>query len=174
MAELRGILGVPKGKLTTWSNLRLRAIEPAVREVNQLSLYMVEVNPVKTGRSVTHVELKWWKKDQTGQGAVARELNSSKVGRKTRLEERDAAQGLAQEITQGCAQEVKPRPAWLDRQGEALAAETYQTAKLRHPGYDVYAVESEWRSWAAGKSPARDPDKAFLAFFQKFAAVNPL
>lgn len=60
---LRGVLGVPKGKLTSWSNLRMRAIEPAVAEVSALSDYMVEIKPIKTGRSVTHVELKWWRKD---------------------------------------------------------------------------------------------------------------
>ena len=55
---LRGVLGVPKNKLTSWSNLRLRAIDPAVAEVCALSDYMVEVKPIKTGRSVTHVELR--------------------------------------------------------------------------------------------------------------------
>lgn len=164
LAELRGILGVPKGKLTTWSNLRLRAIEPAVREVNQLSLYMVEVNPIKTGRSVTHVELRWWKKDGAGQGAAERELQFSKVGRKAR------AGGKVDPVVT----ELKPRPAWLDRQGAPLEPETYRTARMRHPGYDIYAVEAEWRSWASGKSPARDPDRAFLAFFKKFAEANPL
>ncbi|MEM6593740.1 MAG: replication initiation protein [Pseudomonadota bacterium] len=169
LAELRGILGVPKGKLTTWSNLRLRAIDPAVREVNQLSLYMVEVTPIKTGRSVTHVELKWWKKDGAGQGAAERELKYSKVGRRARGEGRVEPVAPAES-----APEVKPRPAWLDRHGASLLSETYQTAKLRHPGYDIYAVEAEWRSWAAKKGPARDPDKAFLAFFRTFAAANPL
>ncbi|MEM6409329.1 MAG: replication initiation protein, partial [Pseudomonadota bacterium] len=169
LAELRGILGVPKGKLTTWSNLRLRAIDPAVREVNQLSLYMVEVTPIKTGRSVTHVELKWWKKDGAGQGAAERELKYSKVGRRARGEGRVEPVARAES-----APDVKPRPAWLDRHGASLLSETYQTAKLRHPGYDIYAVEAEWRSWAAKKGPARDPDKAFLAFFRTFAAANPL
>jgi hypothetical protein len=53
---LRGVLGVPKGKLTSWSNLNLRAIQPAVKEVNALSDYMVEIAPIKTGRRVTHAE----------------------------------------------------------------------------------------------------------------------
>jgi len=52
-------MGVPKGKLTPWSNLRLRAIDPAIKEVNLLSDYVVELMPIKTGRSVTHVELRW-------------------------------------------------------------------------------------------------------------------
>lgn len=70
--------------------------------------------------------------------------------------------------------EVKPRSAWLDRQGTALLPETYQTAKLRFPGFDIYAVEAEWRSWSAGKVAPRDPDRAYLAFFRKFVEANPL
>ena len=170
LAEMRGILGVPKGKLTTWSNLRLRAIEPAVREVNQLSQYVVEVNPIKTGRSVTHVELRWWKKDGAEQGAAERELQFSKVGRRAR------GNGTAEPAAEDNVATIplKPRPARMESFGAALEAETYQTAKLRHPGFDVYAVEAEWRSWANAKPPARDPDRAFLAFFRKFAEANPL
>ena len=167
--DLRGILGVPKGRLTTWSNLRLRAIDPAVKEVNQLSDYLVEVLPIKTGRSVTHVELRWWKKDSSGQGEVERELSFSKVGRKVR--------GTDQEETVQVAANAGPgpaRPAWLDRQGPALAPATYETARLRHPGYDVYGIEAEWRRWARGKPVARDPDRAFLAFCRKYAEANPL
>lgn len=173
LSELRGILGVPKGKLTTWSNLRLRAIEPAVKEVSQLSDYLVEVVPVKTGRSVTHVELRWWKKDGAGQKAAERELQFSKVGRKSR------GAGQTEAIVPDAASratlpEGKPRPAWLDRHGPPLEEATYSTARLRHPGFDVYAIEAEWRSWAKGKAPANDPDRAFLAFMRKFAEANPL
>ena len=49
LADIRGILGVPKGKLTSWSNMKLRAIDPALKEVNALSDYVVEIDPIKTG-----------------------------------------------------------------------------------------------------------------------------
>lgn len=161
--DLRGVLGVAKGKLTSWSNLKLRAIDPAVTEVNALSDYVVSVEPIKTGRRVTHVELRWWKKDAGGTAEAERELGASKVGRRARME------GRAEPVVP-----LKPRPDWLDRRGPALRTETYETAKLRHPGYDVYFVEGEWRAWSAGKAPARDPDKAYLAFFRSFAEKNPL
>lgn len=156
LEDLRGVLGVPKGKLTSWSNLKLRAIDPAVEEVSALSDYIVEVSPVKTGRRVTHVDLRWWRKDAGSEAEAARELQFSKVGRKERTAERSA------------------RPAWLEARGAALRSETYETAKLRHPGYDIYFVEGEWRAWAAGKPPARDADKAYLAFFKTFAENNPI
>lgn len=163
LESLRGILGVPKGKLTSWSNLNLRAIKPAVAEVNALSDYIVQIEPVKTGRRVTHVELRWWRKDRDGVDAAEREVTFSKVGRKTRV---------AGEAEPTVA--LKARPAWLDGQGEALRTETYETARLRHPGYDIYFVESEWRGWSSGKEPAQDPDRAYLAFFRKYAESNPL
>lgn len=158
--DLRGVLGVPKDKLTSWSNLKLRAIDPAVAEVNALADYMVEIAPIKTGRRVTHVELRWWRKDGAGTNKTERELTFSKVGRRARM--------------QGNTEELKPRPAWLDGMGEALRTETYETARLRHPGYDIYHVEREWRSWAQSKDKPRDPDRAFLAFFRRFAENNPL
>lgn len=158
--DLRAILGVPKGKLTSWSNLKLRAIDPAVSEVAMLSDFMVEVTPHKTGRRVTHIELRWWRKDGSETEKVARELSYSKVGRKARA--------------QGTVEAVKPRPAWLDKQGASLRAETYETARLRHPGYDIYHVEGEWRRWAADKEQPRDADRAYLAFFRRFAEANPI
>jgi len=165
--ELRGILGVPDGKLSTWSNLKNRAIDPSVSEVNELSDYIVEMSPIKTGRSVTHVEMKWWPKDSNSKSITERELSFSKVGRKERAKER-AGQG------ENFGVSLKPRPAWLERMGTSLRTDTYETARLRYNGYDIYNVESEWRAWSKGKEPAKDPDRAFLAFFKKFAEANPL
>ncbi|MGR3491457.1 MAG: replication initiation protein [Shimia sp.] len=160
--QLRSVLGVPDGKLTTWSNLNLRALAPAVAEVNQLSDFQVEIKPVKTGRRVTHVELKWWRKDGQGTREAARELGAAKVGRKERRAE-------AQATTP-----PPPRPAAMERTGAPLQTETYQTARLRHPGYDIYYVEKQWRLWAAQKEAPRDPDRAYLAFFATFAKNNPI
>lgn len=164
----RGVLGVPKGKLGSWSNLKLRAIDPAVAEVNALSDFMVEIEPIKTGRAVTHLELRWWRKDGDATGAADRALQFSRVGRRVR------AEGKTEAVVPGPAATLKPRPAWLDARGTALRTETYETARMRHPGYDIYFVEGEWRAWAADKPLAHDPDKAFLAFFRKFAETNPL
>ncbi|WP_128255526.1 replication initiation protein [Falsirhodobacter deserti] len=161
LEALRGVLGVPKGKLSSWSNLKLRAIDPAVAEVNALSDFMVAIDPIKTGRSVTHVELRWWRKDDDAAGAADKALQYSKVSRKPPPEQKPVPQGRA-------------RPAWLAAKGQALRTETYETARLRHAGYDIYFVEGEWRSWAVGKPEVKDPDKAFLAFFRKYAEANPL
>lgn len=168
LEALRGIMGVPKGKLTSWSNLKLRAIDPAVAEVNALSDFMVEIVAIKTGRAVTHVELRWWRKDGDASGAADRALQFSKIGRRVR------ADGKTEQVSVPPSPDLRPRPAWLQSRGTPLQTSTYETARLRHPGYDIYFVEGEWRSWAAGKDPAKDPDKAFLAFFRSYAENNPL
>lgn len=159
--QLRGVLGVPKGKLGSWSNLRLRAIDPAVAEVSALSDYMVDVAPIKTGRSVTHVELRWWRKDGEAATKAGRALQFASPGRMAR------AEGRSKEL-------ARPRPAWLDRLGSSLRTETYETARLRFPGFDIYQIEGEWREWAAAKPAADDPDRAFLAFFRRYAESNPI
>lgn len=172
LEALRGVLGVPKGKLTSWSNLKLRALDPSVAEVNDLSDFMVAFEPVRSGRSVSHVDLKWWRKDEEATGAAGRALQLSKVGRRVK------AAGQAEQVTPSVpaskAPDLRPRPAWLQGRGAALRTETYETARLRHAGYDIYFVEGEWRAWAAEKPPADDPDRAFLAFFRKYAQANPI
>ena len=177
--EIRGVLGVPQGKLTIWSNLYNRAIKRAVDEVNQLSDHLVEVEPVKTGRRVTYLRLKWWKQDSGGIYDVAHELSGSKVGRLARLEGRvetvvDLPKGTAG-AGEGASRPVLSAPP-RSQAGDpfALRSETYETARLRHRGYDIYYVERAWRNWAKDKEPPRDPDRAFLAFFRTYATHNPL
>ena len=169
LAALRAVLGVPKGKLTTWSNLHNRAIAKAVQEVNELSDYIVQVEPLKTGRRVTGVRLRWWRKDADGLQAAARELERPKVGRTARL--------------QGRVERVAPPPGALPPRTRpqppptgpgTLRSETYETARLRHPGYDIYFVEQEWRAWAMDREAPRDADQAYLAFFRRYAEDNPL
>ncbi len=147
LAELRGILGVPRGKLTSWSNLKLRAIVPAVAEVNQLSDYVVEVAPIKTGRSVTHVELRWRKKDGRGPrngscrspGSVASSAGCRRAGRRRAA---DAARlcpmpairlppgpirSPARRGSTGAARRCRPAPT--RRHGCAIRATTSTTSR---------------------------------------------
>jgi len=52
-----------------------------------------------------------------------------------------------------------------------LATETYEKAKKVAPGWDVYALEHDWRAWLVDKEAPRNPDAAFIGFckqrFQK-------
>ena len=82
--ELRARLGVPVGKLERWDNLRARALDPAIAEVNQLAGFTVRYEPIKQGRAVSAVRLHWAKKPDPALKATKRELDGSKVGRKSR------------------------------------------------------------------------------------------
>lgn len=52
-----------------------------------------------------------------------------------------------------------------------LSTETYEKAKKVAPGWDVYALEQDWREWIADKEAPKNPDAAFIGFckqrFQK-------
>ena len=49
-----------------------------------------------------------------------------------------------------------------------LKPETYQRAQAVAPGWDVYALEQQWREWIAKKKePPKRPDIAFIGFCRK-------
>lgn len=48
-----------------------------------------------------------------------------------------------------------------------LDSETYHAARSVAPGWDVYALERQWREWIS--EPPRSPDAAFLGFCRKWA-----
>ena len=85
LEAFRELLGVPPDKLATFSNLKLRAITPAVDEINALSSFGCQIEPLKTGRKVTHVRVHWWRKDIDGLKEAYAELQRPKVGRKARM-----------------------------------------------------------------------------------------
>jgi plasmid replication initiation protein len=50
-----------------------------------------------------------------------------------------------------------------------LKTATFEKARGVAPGWDIYALESEWRDWASSKAPPKRPDAAFIAFCRKKA-----
>lgn len=49
-----------------------------------------------------------------------------------------------------------------------LKPETYEKAKRAAPGWDIHALEQQWREWIAKKKePPQRPDTAFIAFCRK-------
>ena len=84
--DLREILGVEDGKLKTYFNLRTKAIEPAVEEVNAITPYQVTILPQKKGKKVTGFMMGWSVKDVVGMKEAYLELNRPKLGRSSRLD----------------------------------------------------------------------------------------
>lgn len=87
--EFRSLLGVPAGKIPLYRNLKQRVLDPAVVEVNGLSDFNVEVEPIRIGGmqrgKLTGFRLAWSKKPTEEWRAVADELLRSKVGRSARI-----------------------------------------------------------------------------------------
>ncbi len=66
---------------------------------------------------------------------------------------------------------VRPRRAEAAASAGApvLRPETLETARARAPGWDVHALEAEWRAWwhATGRPRLRAPDRAFLGWLAR-------
>jgi nucleoside diphosphate kinase len=78
--DLRNFMGVPPGKLKPWINFKNFAITPAVREVSDLSDFVVSVEPLKgKGKQFSRIRLSWERKPLPDLAKVERELSFSKV-----------------------------------------------------------------------------------------------
>jgi hypothetical protein len=90
--DLRGLLGVPDGKLERIPNLLQKVIQPAVLEVNGLAGFGVAIEPIRTGGQlrglVTGFRVSWWQKDDSELKAAYDELNRTKLGRLARLQKK--------------------------------------------------------------------------------------
>lgn len=83
--EIRNLLGVDPKKLKRFANLNAWALGPAVQEVNALADYGVELLPLKRGKAVHAIKLKWWKKTSKERIEALQELQKTKLGRKARI-----------------------------------------------------------------------------------------
>jgi len=89
ISELRELLGVEDGKLMIYKNLKVRAIQPALTEVNAITPYQVSIVPQKKGRKVVSFIMGWNLKDEPGMQEAYREMQRPRVGRKSRIEGQD-------------------------------------------------------------------------------------
>lgn len=85
LGKFRELLGVEAGKLKRYDLFNRKAIRPAVQQVNALAEFHVDVEPLKTGRAVTDIRLKWYKKEGDELRAAYEELRRHSAGRKARI-----------------------------------------------------------------------------------------
>ena len=85
----RHLLGVTDGQYGLFKSLNQRVIEPAVREINGLSDFWVEIEPIRhSGRQrgpIREYRLTWRRKDKEEWHDVLKELLQPKIGRTARL-----------------------------------------------------------------------------------------
>ena len=82
--DLRAMLGVPAGKLVTWQSVKLRALDPAIAEINHLAGFHAAYEPIKRGRRVVGVRLTWGLKAPVDLVKAQKELDRPRVGRTAR------------------------------------------------------------------------------------------
>lgn len=168
LAELRGFLGVPKDKLTSWINLKNKAIAPAIDEVSRLSEYRIwfTAEDLKKDRAkIVGLTLQWERKSEAELAELASTHGYGQVGR-----------ALAAAESAEIPAPARSPAATVANIRLAIRTDTREKAKKLLPGYDIYFVEQEWKDWvaSAGKEAPRSPDGAFIAFCKQYADKHPL
>jgi hypothetical protein len=142
LSQLRQWLKVPDGKMEKWYDIKRFAIEPALKQINdnpQTAGFSVKMEKIKEGRAVDRVRFIITK--------TAERLNSE-----------DAFQ--SKEITQPPLRLFSPSHI-------PLPTSAYEQAKKVSRGWDVYALEQEWREWLVTKEKPDYSAASFVAFCKK-------
>jgi len=144
--ELRGMLGVPEGKLARFADLNRDALKPAVAEVNQLARFTIKATPIKDGRHVDAVRISWEVKPDIE--PVKEELRRPKVGRKARREGR-----------------VETPVEHFPASGSISYDEPWKTIARQHGnGKDINLIANDFRRWCKSKSIRLDGVKIAKQF----------
>jgi Initiator Replication protein len=89
LADFREILGIEPGKLEKFKSLKQWVLEPVLREINGLSDFNVEIEPIRQGSlqrgKLVGFRLRWGRKTRAEWRKVLDELIRPKVGRMARL-----------------------------------------------------------------------------------------
>lgn len=88
LEDFRHVLGVTEGKYKQFGQLNQQVLKPVIAELNALAPFNVTVQPIKTGKSVSHIRLSWWEKSIEERKAAFTEISRSKVGRRARIQDK--------------------------------------------------------------------------------------
>jgi hypothetical protein len=83
--ELRRLLGIEDDKYSSFGDLNIHVLKPAVREINMFAPFNISITPIKDGRWYTSVRVGWWRKTSDEVKAAFKEAQQPKVGRKARI-----------------------------------------------------------------------------------------
>jgi len=143
LPQLRQWLKVPEGKLEKWFDLKRRAIDPALKQINdnpEAAGFTVAMEEIKESRAVDRVRFIVAKSD-------------------ARLTEEKT---YHPEPTKRTLSAVPPSSS-----GEyyiQLPTTAFEQAKKVAPGWDIYELERQWREWMKGKPIPKNPAGAFVNF----------
>ena len=158
--QLRSLLGIGGGKITRFSTLNQRVLQPAIAEINQLSRFTLKATLCKTGRTVTSVEISWEPKPDTTK--IKRELDASKMGRKTRRNGNDEIIVLPFPTSGGLSATAK-----IDQHWRGLFESNINRIQGNHLP-DSKMVCDTFRKVRGDKLGASDTERYFVNFCKKW------
>jgi hypothetical protein len=141
LPQLRQWLKVPEGKLNRWVDIKRRAIEPALKQIND--------NPEAAGFTVTMEEIK-----------------ESRAVERVRFIVTKTEARLTEEKTYHPTPEKPALPAAPSASSGAYVLPTtaYEQARKVAPNWDIYELERQWLVWMKGKPTPKNPSGAFVNF----------
>jgi hypothetical protein len=142
LSQLREWLKIPDGKLGRWVDVKRRAVEPALQQIND--------NPVAAGFSVNMEEIKDGR-------AVAR----------VRFIVTKTAERLDNEEELKPKEYIpppEPLPRLIPPSKIPLPTTAFEQARKVAPGYDPYALEQQWREWLGTKENPDYSAGSYVAF----------
>jgi hypothetical protein len=142
LSQLRQWLKIPDGKMPRWVDVKRFALEPALKQINEnpkAAGFTVAMEEIKDGRAVARVRFFVTKSSE-------------------RMTDEEALQ-----ITK--APDLPRAGGVVD--GPFLSTSAFEQGKKAAPGWDIYALEQEWRMWLATKENADYSAGSFVAFCKK-------
>lgn len=143
LPQFRQWLKIPEGKLEKWFDIKRRAIEPSLKQIND--------NPEAAGFTVTMEEIK--------EGRAVDRVRFFVNKTETRLAEEKSYQHAPE----------KPAIPASYSAAYRLPTTAYEQAKKVAPGWDIYELERQWLEWMTGKKPPDNPPGAFVNFCKEKA-----
>lgn len=168
--ELKGLLGVPSGKLKTFGHFNKYALQPALDEVSFLTEYEIQAEPKRTGRKITHIKIAWSKKTNIGhQIEAVEELQRSKTGRRARMKGQMELLEIQDSISLSQI---------TDSSINLVSVEALESAKnlvfQSGTGWDVYAIQNDFNKFSAQKGEKlNNVDGAFIGFVKNKIKKQP-
>jgi hypothetical protein len=162
VTELRGVLGVPDGKLERFTHLNSRALQSAIAEINSdLTRLTLTATLHKIGRTVAEVEIAWEVKEDLTK--VKAEHDRPKVGRKAR-QNGTAETPVLSFPSSGSIKDTQP---W-----DRIAREHAPKLEGRHTP-DLRQLADAFRKWCGGKLinlDASSIEKSFTTWCKSYSA----
>jgi len=141
LPQLRQWLKVPEGKLNRWVDIKRRAIEPALKQINEnpeAAGFTVSMEEIKEGRAVDRVRF------------IVTKSEARLIDEKTYHPEPEKPSH-------------SPAPS-SSSTAYQLPTTAYEQARKVAPGWDIYELERQWREWMKGKPVPKNLSGAFVNF----------